>query len=164
MDECGRLVKSPLNAANAARCMVMPVVATNWRKSKASVSLPKSGSRPELVAPYLPAKKIRQLLGVLNTVSEVDLSDLSYEITCYLPDQKRYSEQLDLPLSIALLSSYVQQPVDTEALFVGELDWFARTAGQLSKTEPTQAQPFGDEGRLYCPLRRGCFLEWTVYG
>jgi hypothetical protein len=55
-------------------------------------------------------------------MKDVDLADLSYEINCYVPRQQRYVEALDLPLAVALLSSYLQQPVDSRALFVGELD------------------------------------------
>jgi hypothetical protein len=79
-----------------------------------------------LLAPFLPEKRVRQLLSVLNTLPEIDLSDLSHQIGCYLPQQQRYCEELDLSLSIALLSSYLQQPVPANTLMVGELDLMTR--------------------------------------
>jgi Mg-chelatase subunit ChlI-like protein len=102
-------------------------------EGQASVSLPKYGSRPELNAPFLPGKKIKQLLTVLSTLKDVDLADLSYEINCFLPRQQRYRPELDLPLAVALLSSYLQQPVDERTLFVGELDLTRR----IRPPEPT---------------------------
>jgi DNA repair protein RadA/Sms len=122
MDERGRLIKSPLSAAKSTAVYGYGGMGDELAEGQASVSLPKYGSRPELNAPFLPSKKIKQLLTVLSTLKDVDLADLSYEINCYLPRQQRYREELDLPLSIALLSSYLQQPVDGRTLFVGELD------------------------------------------
>jgi hypothetical protein len=69
----------------------------------------------------------------LSTLKDVDLADLSCEINCYLPRQQRYREGLDLPLAVALLSSYLQQPVDERTLFVGELDLTRR----IRPPEPT---------------------------
>lgn len=122
MDDRGRLAKSPLTSAKSAAVYGYAGIGEDLAEGQASVSLPKYGSRPELNAPFLPGKKIKQLLAVLSTLKDVDLADLSYEINCYLPRQQRYREELDLPLAVALLSSYLQQPVDTQTLFVGELD------------------------------------------
>ena len=58
---------------------------------------------------------------MLDTLNSVDLSDLSYQITCYVPGGTPYTAELDLPLSIALLSSYVQHSLSADALFIGEL-------------------------------------------
>jgi DNA repair protein RadA/Sms len=122
MDSYGRLTKSPLSAAKSAAVYGYAGMGDDLAEGQASVSLPKYGSRPELNAPFLPGKKIKQILTVLSTLKDVDLADLSYEINCYVPRQQRYVEALDLPLAVALLSSYLQQPVDSRALFVGELD------------------------------------------
>lgn len=133
MDERGRLVKSPLTAAKSTAVYGYGGMGDDLAEGQASVSLPKYGSRPELNAPFLPSKKIKQLLTVLSTLKDVDLADLSYEINCYLPRQQRYREELDLPLAIALLSSYLQQPIDDRTLFVGELDLTRR----VRPPEPT---------------------------
>ena len=122
MDEKGRLAKSPLSAAKSTAVYGYAGIGEDLAEGQASVSLPKYGSRPELNAPFLPGKKIKQLLAVLSTLKDVDLADLSYEINCYVPRQQRYTEELDLPLAVALLSSYLQQPVGGNTLFVGELD------------------------------------------
>jgi hypothetical protein len=62
------------------------------------------------------------LLSVLSTLRDVDLTDLSYEINWYIPRQQRYREELDLPISVALLASYLQRSVPENSLVVGELD------------------------------------------
>jgi hypothetical protein len=65
----------------------------------------------------------------MNTISQlkdVDVTNLSYTINCFLPRRERYAEELDLPLAIALLSSYLQQQVPANSLFAGELDLTSR--------------------------------------
>ena len=44
----------------------------------------------------------------------------------FFPRREPYASELDLPLAIALLSSYLQQAVQTGSLFVGELDLTSR--------------------------------------
>ncbi|MDZ7336126.1 MAG: AAA family ATPase [candidate division KSB1 bacterium] len=122
MDDRGRLKKSPHMAAKSSAVLGYAGIGEELAEGQASVTLPRYGSRPELNAPFLPAKKIKQLLSILSAIKEVDLTDLSYEINCYVPRQQRYREELDLPIAIALLSSYLQRPVPDRALFVGELD------------------------------------------
>ncbi len=122
MDDRGRLLESPHMAAKSSAVLGYAGIGEELAEGQASVTLPRYGSRPELNAPFLPAKKVRQLLSILSTLREVDLTDLSYEINCYVPRQQRYREELDLPIAVALLSSYLQRPVPDTALFVGELD------------------------------------------
>jgi len=109
-------------AAKSTAVLSYAGIGEDLAEGQASVTLPRYGSRPELNAPFLPGKKVKQLLSILSTVREVDLTDLSYEINCYVPRQQRYREELDLPIAVALLSSYLQRPVPEKALFVGELD------------------------------------------
>lgn len=122
MDEKGRLKESPHRAAKSTAVLGYAGIGEDLAEGQASVTLPRYGSRPELNAPFLPGKKVKQLLSILSTVKEVDLTDLSYEINCYVPRQQRYREELDLPIGIALLSSYLQRSVPSQSLFVGELD------------------------------------------
>lgn len=122
MDDRGRLQESPHAAAQSTAVHGYAGIGEDLAEGQASVSLPRYGSRPELNAPFLPGKKVKQLLSVLSTLKDVDLTDLSYEINCYVPRQQRYREELDLPIALALLSSYLQRPVSQESLFVGELD------------------------------------------
>ena len=122
MDDRGRLKESPHMAAKSAAVLGYAGIGEDLAEGQASVTLPRYGSRPELNAPFLPSKKVRQLLSILSTVKEVDLTDLSYEINCYIPRQQRYREELDLPIAVALLSSYLQRSVPDKALFAGELD------------------------------------------
>ena len=85
MDAKGRLTKSPLTAAKSSAVYGYGGMGDELAEGQASVSLPKYGFRPELNAPFLPGKKIKQLLAVLSTMRDVDIGDLSYEINCYIP-------------------------------------------------------------------------------
>jgi len=122
MDEKGCLKESPHMRARGSAVYGYAGIGEELAEGQASVTLPRYGSRPELNAPFLPGKKVRQLLSVLSSLKDVDLTDLSYEINCYVPRQQRYREELDLPIALALLSSYLQKPVPEDSLFVGELD------------------------------------------
>lgn len=122
MDNRGCLQKSPHMAAKSSSVLGYGGIGEDFAEGQASVTLPRYGSRPELNAPFLPAKKVKQLLTILSTIKEVDLTDLSYEINCYIPRQQRYREELDLPIAVALLSSYLQRQPPDKSLFVGEID------------------------------------------
>lgn len=126
MDQRGRLVRSPLSTAEQSSVFGFSGVGEELTETQASVSVPKHGCRPELLSPFLPEKRVRQLLGVLNAVADLDLTHLNYAINCYLPRQQQYRGELDLALVVALLASYLQQPVAADALFSGELDLRAR--------------------------------------
>ena len=93
MDANGRLTKSKLNAAQSASVYGYAGMGDELAEGQASVSLPKYGSRSGLNAPYLPQKKIRQLIGVLSALKDIDLADLSYQINCYLPKKQSYREE-----------------------------------------------------------------------
>ena len=121
MDERGRLVKSPFDVVQFRSVRGFCGMGDELTETQASVSLPKYGCRPELLAPFLPEKRVRQLIAVLNTLPGMEMTDVSYHISCYLPRQ-RYREELDLPLAIALLASYLQRAVPPNTLFVGEID------------------------------------------
>lgn len=122
MDSRGRVVESPHRSAKSAVVLGYGGVGEELAEGQASVTLPRYGSSPELHAPFLPNKKVKQLLSVLSTLKDVDLTDLSYEINCYVPRRQPYVQELDLPIALALLSSYLQRPVPGDSLFVGELD------------------------------------------
>ncbi len=121
MEEDG-LRESPHVAAQATTVLGYSGVGEEFAEAQASVTIPTYGSPPGLSAPFLPSKKIKQLLKVLGTLKDIDVVDLSYDISCYLPGRRGYVSVLDLPITIALLSSYLHQEVDNRSLFVGEVD------------------------------------------
>jgi len=121
MEEDG-LRESPHVAAQATTVLGYSGVGEEFAEAQASVTIPSYGSPPGLSAPFLPSKKIKQLLKVLGTLKDIDVVDLSYDISCYLPGRRGYISVLDLPITIALLSSYLHQDVDNRSLFVGEVD------------------------------------------
>ncbi len=116
------LRESPHVTAKASTVLGYSGVGSEFAEAQASVTIPRYGSRPGLSAPFLPAKKIQQLLKVLGTLKDIDIVDLSYDVSCYIPGRHGYSSVLDLPIVVALLSSYLHQPVDGDTLFIGEVD------------------------------------------
>jgi len=121
MEEQG-LSESIHVTAQATSVLGYSGIGEEFAEAQASVTIPTFGSPPGLSAPFLPSKKIKQLLKVLGTLKDIDVVDLSYDISCYLPDRRGYVSVLDLPISIALLSSYLHQEVDNRFLFIGEVD------------------------------------------
>ncbi len=91
---------------------------------QALVKLPKYGDRAGIKAPYLPKQKLSQLVGIVSSTHDIDISDLTFEINCALPGGRPYSMTLDLPLSMSMLSSYFQREIKPGSLFIGELDLF----------------------------------------
>jgi DNA repair protein RadA/Sms len=116
------LKESPHITAEASTILGYSGIGGEFAEAQAAVSIPRYGSRPGLSAPFLPGKKIQQLLKVLSTVKDIDVVDLSYDVSCYIPGRHGYASVLDLPIIIALLSSYLHQRVGDKTLFVGEVD------------------------------------------
>ena len=125
MDERGRLIKSPLSTARHSVVYAFDGM-DEVAEAQAVVGLPKLGRRAELVAPFVPEKRVRQLVGVINSIPEIDISDSEFLINCYLPRHGRYCAELDLPLALALFASFVQRQVPADAIFVGEIDLATR--------------------------------------
>lgn len=121
MDESG-LKESPYITAEASTVLGYSGIGDEFAEAQASVTIPRYGSRPGLSAPFLPGKKIQQLLKVLGTLKDIDVVDLSYDVSCYIPGRHGYNSVLDLPIIIALLSSYLHQKVSNQTLFIGEVD------------------------------------------
>lgn len=121
MEEHG-LKESPYVTAEASTVLGYSGIGEEFAEAQASVTIPRYGSRPGLSAPFLPGKKIQQLLKVLGTLKDIDVVDLSYDVSCFIPGRHGYAAVLDLAIVIALLSSYLHQKVDSQTLFVGEVD------------------------------------------
>lgn len=126
MDEGGRLSKAPHTTAQSSTVYGWSGTGERMTEAQATVSLPRYGSSPELNAPNLPRARVKQLMTTISQLKEVDVSNLSYNINCYLPGREHYAEELDLPIAVALLSSYLQHSVPAGGLFVGELDLTSR--------------------------------------
>lgn len=126
MDDSGKLSKAPHTTAQSSVVFGWSGVGENLTEAQAVVSLPRYGSNPELNAPNLPRARVKQLMNTISQLRDVDVTNLSYTINCFLPRRERYAEELDLPLAVALLSSYLQQSVPPNTLFAGELDLTSR--------------------------------------
>ena len=104
---------------------------------QARVQLPKWGERPGLKAPYLPKEKLRLLLDGISALPDVDASELTYQIACYVPGDNSYSSGLDLAVVMAILSSYLQRDVPDGMAFYGEVDLHGNVLSPLDGAEAT---------------------------
>jgi DNA repair protein RadA/Sms len=91
---------------------------------QATVKLPKFGETAKIKAPYLPREVIRQIVEIVGGLSEIDISEMTFDINCAIPGSRPFSRVLDLPLAISILSAYLQRPIPGRSLFIGELDLF----------------------------------------
>lgn len=114
-----------------SRCETAVVLAyCGWGQQplevQVSTALPRIGGRAELNAPFLPARRIRQLINTVNGLPGVDLQTVSYMINALIPGGEGYNPAMELPLAVALLSAYLRQPPPPRALFVGGVDLLRR--------------------------------------
>lgn len=125
MNSNGCLEKSKHVKAKASQAFgFLTSIVGDLIEVQALVKLPKYGDRPGIKAPYLPKQKLSQLVGIVSSMHDIDISDLTFEINCALPGGRPYSVTLDLPLAMSMLSSYFQREIKPGSLFVGELDLF----------------------------------------
>jgi len=89
---------------------------------QAAVSLPSYGSRGRITAPGLPRKEIEQLTNCISQLPDMDIGDLDYTIHCRLPGERVYRSVLGLPLSLALIASYIQKDIPEHHIYIGEID------------------------------------------
>lgn len=152
MNEYGCLEKSKHVKARASHSYgFLGGVPGDIIEVQALVKLPKYGDKPGIKAPYLPKQKLSQLVGIIGSLHEIDISDLTFEINCALPGGRPYKETLDLPLTVSMLSSYFQREIPSGSLFIGELDLFANIRplpdlynAMLAETlEPREEQDLG---------------------
>lgn len=122
MNEYGCLEKSKHAKAKASFALGFLPNYTGPIEVQALVKLPKYGDRPGIQGPYLPRQKLRQLVGIVSSLPDIDISDLTFEISCAIPGGKPYFHTLDLPLVVSMLSSYFQAPLPWGSLFIGEVD------------------------------------------
>ncbi len=130
--------------------------ATGNAEAQAAVALPSYGSRGQITAPGLPRKEIEQLLNCISQIPDMDIGDLSYTIQCRLPGERRYRRLLDLPLSMALIASYLQRDIPRHHLYIGELDLLRRVREVPDNIvqdlwDAVQAGEIQPPLRIFCP-------------
>jgi DNA repair protein RadA/Sms len=100
---------------------------------QASVGLSGLGARGKVMAPGLPRRDIEQLVSCLSGVPGIEIDDLDFVVHCRLPGSRPYNHVLGLPLCMALVSSYLQRPIPSHHLHLGEID-LLRTVRDLPPT------------------------------
>jgi DNA repair protein RadA/Sms len=137
MDQWGCLEKSKHVKPQASLAYGYLPRLQDFIEVQALVKLPKYGDKPGIKAPYLPRQKLTQLVGIVSSVRDIDISDLTFEINCSIPGGHLYDFTLDLPLAMSMLSSYFQCAIPFGSLFAGEVDLFRKvrpvTAGMCQE-------------------------------
>ncbi|RZN37032.1 MAG: hypothetical protein EFT35_07040 [Methanophagales archaeon ANME-1-THS] len=130
MDKKGRLVPSPY--ATPSNVIVHTVGYDYELRSpmitevQANVLIPKYGERPKLRAPYLPSERLKQLLTVLSQLPEIDISNLTFEVNCYVRGSRGYHIGFDLPIALGIVTSYLRERIPASSIFTGEVDLTGR--------------------------------------
>lgn len=122
MNDAGCLEKSKHTKAQASWALGYLPSSPDLIEVQALVKLPKYGERSGIQGPYLPKQKLRQLIGIISSLRDIDISDLTFEINCAIPGGRPYFHTLDLPLVVSILSSYFQTEIPRRSLFLGEVD------------------------------------------
>lgn len=89
---------------------------------QAQVALSSFGARGKVMAPGLPRRDIEQLVACLGGVPGIDIDELDFTVHCRMPGSRPYQHILGLPLCMALVSSYIQRPIPSHQVQVGEID------------------------------------------
>ncbi|MEX2673458.1 MAG: AAA family ATPase [Phycisphaeraceae bacterium] len=96
------------------------------RQVQVAISVPPDGQRAKVTAPGLPRKEIDQLIGCINQIEGLDLSELDHRIQCRMPRSGQYLTYFSLPLCMAMISSYARLPIPQNHLYLGEIDLFRK--------------------------------------
>ncbi len=124
-------------------------------EAQAAVSLPNYGTRGQIIAPGLPRKEIEQLLSCISQIPDMDIGDLSYSVQCRLPGERRYRRLLDLPLSMALIASYLHRDIPRHHLYIGELDLLRRVR-EIPDNIAQDLREAVETGEVQMPVRIFC--------
>jgi len=130
---------------------------------QALVSLPSHNAKPQIQAPGLPRRKIEQLLSCIARVPGLEMDDLDLAIGCLMPGDSFFRSAFGLPLSLALIGSFLRRPVPPEVLAVGEIDLnrAVRPLSDAMMNELVTSIPIGELGvplRVLCPPSAAALL------
>jgi DNA repair protein RadA/Sms len=136
---------------------------------QASVSLPTYGGRGRITAPGLPRREIEQLANCISQIPDMNIDDLDYTIHCRLPGGRRYHNFLGLPLSVALIASYLQKDIPAHHLYIGEIDLLRKVREVPDHLvtqlwEAIQANEIRRPLRLFLPPESARLLRETLEG
>jgi DNA repair protein RadA/Sms len=122
---------------------------------QASVGLSTFGARGKVMAPGLPRRDIEQLVACLSGVEGIEIDDLDFTLHCRLPGGRKYQNILGLPLCMALVSSYIQRPIPSNQIHIGEVD-LLRSVRELPDLLVEQLGQALMNGELPNPIRLLC--------
>ena len=137
---------------------------TGVSEAQAAVALPQYGTRGRITAPGLPKREIEQLTTCISQIPEMEIEDLDYTIQCRLPGEKAYRRMLGLPLSLALIASYIQKDIPTYHLYLGEIDLLRRVRGVpddilTELCDDFQEGKLGKPVKIFCPPESAALLR-----
>lgn len=121
-----RFVEAPHAHAQPSAATTYGGATLGIRQVQAAVSVPPDGQRAKVTAPNLPRKEIDQLIGCMNQIERLDLSELDHRIQCRMPRSGQYLAYFSLPLCMAMIGSYARLPIPPSHLYLGEIDLFRK--------------------------------------
>jgi len=119
------LLPSPYQKGKVGKVFGISLASGRYAEIQARIQIPKWGEHGGLRAPYLPQKKMQQLVNVLYDIPNIDITELTYHIDLLsrMPRiNTQYDHGFDLAVLAALLSSYIQIGVPIKSGFYGEVD------------------------------------------
>ena len=153
MDQNGRLIPSPHTTPSN---VVIHTVGYDYEvgcptitEVQANVLIPRYGERPKLRAPYLPSERLKQLLTMLSHLPDIDISNLTFEINCYVKGGGRgYHIGFDLPIALGIVASYLRESIPVNSIFCGEVDLMGKVRSPSRKIVDWLVRMFQEDGDL----------------
>lgn len=140
---------------------------TGIAEAQATVALPAYGNRGRITAPGLPKKEIEQLTTCISQIPEMEIGDLDYTIQCRLPGERRYRNLLGLPLSMALIASYIQKDIPSYHVYLGEIDLLRQVREVpdqiiLDLCEEIHDAKIPKPVRIFCPVSSADVIKGII--
>jgi predicted ATP-dependent serine protease len=116
---------------------------------QAAVGLPMPGTRPQVLAPGLPRRRVEQLVGSISKLPLLSIDQFDLNINALLPGEASFRSWLGLPLAVALIASVIRHRVPADCIIVGEVD-LSRSLRQLPEAVADALAAAIGEANLEC--------------
>lgn len=163
-EETARLIPSPHQGAMASTVKsYLPSDQPNV-EIQVSLGLPPYGESGRTVCPGLPRLQITQLIDSLQRVPSMGINVGSFITSIQIPGEQTYRKHLHLPLAMGVISAFCQWGVDSQFVFMGELDLNLNLRQALPESVTTSldaaiySDGFGNGATLVVPAQDAAAL------
>jgi DNA repair protein RadA/Sms len=141
-----------------------PVEACHLTEVQCSVSLPAFGARGKVTAPGIPMSEVYHVLKTISQMPQMEIGDMDFTIHTHLPEERRFKNILGLPIAMSLLGSYLQRPIDSNHIYLGEIDLCRKVRDvPIPLIDPISRaynrSEFFQERRTFCSLATAEYLK-----